>query len=518
MSYHLQNFINPMMFTIFRYSSSTTKVRPVFDASAKSTSGHFLNDLLEIGPNLYPHLADVLFKFCQHRIDLTSDISKMFREILLDTRHQDFHRFILRQANGQVVDCHMARVTFGVASLPYLATQTLRFLAQQFKDTIPRAAEAILDEFYVDDFVTGTDSVEKADSLRNELCDLLSKAGMTLRKWRLNSNDFMSHTPARLREETSTELLLSQSPKALGIHWDTQHDNLFVSVPELTTPKIISKCHVASVSAGIFDILGLYSPVTIMARIILQDTWRRQLKWDKPLPEHLQSTWTSWTQELSLLKEHPIPRRYFTGSVMFLSLHGFSDASTLAYGAVVYLRAVQEDGSSHTALVTAKARVLPVCHITVSKAELLGAHLLSKLLSTTAITLKIDTKNIFAWTDSTIVLHWLSKTPDQLKDRFVANRVQSITDQLPFTKWQHLPTDQNPADLASWGVAASDLIASQLWWSGPQWLSGPPDAWPVSKITRPPEAIHVLKISPLHAMEPSQDRFLNTLWDRYSSF
>ncbi len=203
---------------------------------------------------------------------------------------------------------------------------------------------------------------------------------------------------------------------------------------------------------------------------------------------------------------------------MFLSLHGFSDASTLAYGAVVYLRAVQEDGSSHTALVTAKARVLPVHHITVPKAELLGAHLLSKLLSTTATTLNIDTKNIFAWTDSTIVLHWLSKTPDQLKDRFVANRVQFITDQLPFTKWQHVPTDQNPADLASRGVAASDLIASQLWWSGPQWLSGPPDAWSVSKITRPPETIHVLNISPSHAMKPSQDRFLNALWDRYSSF
>ncbi len=201
---------------VFKDSSSTTKVRPVFDASAKSTSGHSLNDLLEIGPNLYPHLADVLFKFRQHRIGLTSDISKMFHEILLDPRHQDFHRFILRQATGQVVDCRIARVTFSVASSPYLATQTLRFLAQQFKDTFPRAAEAILNEFYVDDFVAGTDSVEEADSLRNKLSDLLSKAGMTLRKWRSNSNDFMSHTPAHLREETSTEHLLSQSPKAFG--------------------------------------------------------------------------------------------------------------------------------------------------------------------------------------------------------------------------------------------------------------------------------------------------------------
>ncbi len=503
--------------SVFKDTSTTTKVRPVFDASAKTSTGVSLNDCLLVGPNLYPPLHQILVKLRLHAIAMSADIGKMFREICLSPQQQDLHRFLLR-VNDQVLDCRMGRVTFGVASSPFLATQTLRFLAQHFEDSHPRAAAALRTVFYVDDFVSGADSLEDASRLRFELCNLLAKAGMVLRKWRSNSVDFLDQVPPDLREDNGTAPLLSESHKALGIHWDTRNDHLYIAVPSLSTPKTLSKRHVASISAGVFDILGFFAPFTITARIILQETWRRQLKWDKPLPDDLQITWSAWTQELSTLKNHPIPRRYFTGPTAFLSLHGFSDASTLAYGAVVYLRAVQVDGSIHTALVTAKARVLPVRHITIPKAELLGAHLLAKLLATTATSLNVELNNVFAWSDSMIVLHWLTKSPDQLNDRFVANRVQSIADHLPHTRWHHVPTDQNPADLASRGVTVSDLIASQLWWSGPRWLSGPPDAWPVSAISRPQEATHVLSITPSHAMDTSQSHFLNELWSKFSSF
>ncbi len=100
----------------------------------------------------------------------------------------------------------------------------------------------------------------------------------------------------------------------------------------------------------------------------------------------------------------------------------------------------------------------------------------------------------------------------------MANRVQSVQDLLPFTTWRHVPTDQNPADLASRGVAASDLIASTLWWSGPPWLSRPPDASPVTTINRPKEAVQILTISVSLNMDSSQVRFLNSLWCKFSSF
>ncbi len=503
---------------IFKATSSTTKVRPVFDASAKSSTGISLNDQLHIGPNLYPHLSDVIIKFRTYSVGLSADIGKMFREILLHPDHQDYHRFLVRLPSGIISDCRMSRVTFGVASSPFLATQSIRYLAEKYKSTHPNAANAVLNQFYVDDFVAGAHSAQEAISLRNELCDLLSKAGMNLRKWRSNSINFLHDTPSDLREEDVNERLhLSQSPKALGMHWDTTTDQLLVAIPDVNSSTTVTKRFVAAISAGVYDILGIFSPFTIQAKLILQEAWKRRLPWDVSLPDNLMSTWSSWVEGLATVRDHAIARPYFECPSVFLSLHGFADASDRAYGAVLYLRAVQADGSIHTSLVTSKARVLPVKHVTVPRAELLGAVLLARLLSSTAKTLGVDHANTHAWSDSTITLFWISKSPAQLKDKFVANRVQIIQDELPATTWRHVSTDKNPADIASRGMTAVELTNSELWWNGPPWLSQPPTCWPETHIARPQEDINVLAITPDMSESSTQSQFLDILWSKYSS-
>ena len=69
------------MHAVYKSSSTTTKVRAVFDASAKSSSGMSLNDTLLVGPTIHPPLIDVLLRFRQHRIALTADVSKMYRAV-----------------------------------------------------------------------------------------------------------------------------------------------------------------------------------------------------------------------------------------------------------------------------------------------------------------------------------------------------------------------------------------------------------------------------------------------------
>ena len=73
------------MHGVVKEASTTTKLRVVFDASARSCTGVSLNDQLLPGPNLYPHLSSVIMHFRQHRYGMTGDISKMFRGISLDT-------------------------------------------------------------------------------------------------------------------------------------------------------------------------------------------------------------------------------------------------------------------------------------------------------------------------------------------------------------------------------------------------------------------------------------------------
>ena len=85
------------MHAVRKEHSTTTKVRVVFDASAKSSSGISLNDTLLVGPTIHPSLTDVLLRFHSHRIALTADVSKMYRAIELAPSDRDLHRFVWRK-------------------------------------------------------------------------------------------------------------------------------------------------------------------------------------------------------------------------------------------------------------------------------------------------------------------------------------------------------------------------------------------------------------------------------------
>ncbi len=140
---------------VVKEASMTMKLRAVFDASCKTSSGYALNDQLIPGPNLYPLLTTVLNRFRMFQVSLTADISKMFREILLHTSERDFHRFIHRQESGQLVSARMKRLTFGVTTSPFLATQTLHKLADLCEGKHPRVSQLIKSSFYVDDCLAG---------------------------------------------------------------------------------------------------------------------------------------------------------------------------------------------------------------------------------------------------------------------------------------------------------------------------------------------------------------------------
>lgn len=105
------------MHGVVKESSSTMKLRVVFDASARSTSGCSLNDLLLPGPTLYPLITTILIRFRQHLIWMSSDISKMFREVSLHPDERDFHRYLVReQDSNKLKYWRMIRLTFGVTS------------------------------------------------------------------------------------------------------------------------------------------------------------------------------------------------------------------------------------------------------------------------------------------------------------------------------------------------------------------------------------------------------------------
>ena len=130
-----QHFYLPMH-GVIKESSSTTKLRVVFDASAKSSTGHLLNHQLLPGPSLYPSLCTIISKFRTHHIAITGDISKMFQGILLREDEKDFHRFLRCSSDGEMEDWRIKRLTFGVTSSPYLANKILHQAASDLKINI----------------------------------------------------------------------------------------------------------------------------------------------------------------------------------------------------------------------------------------------------------------------------------------------------------------------------------------------------------------------------------------------
>ena len=179
---------------VYKQGSTTTKVRAVFDASAKSSSGVSLNDILLKGPTIHTTLIDVLLRFRLYRVAITADVSKMYRAVQLSPEDKDLHRFVWRSSPVEPQkDYRMTRVTFGVTASSFAANMAVKQNALDFEHEMPLAARAVEDNIYVDDCLTGAGDVNSVLALHRQLFDLFKCGGFLLRKWN-------SSCPTVLRE------------------------------------------------------------------------------------------------------------------------------------------------------------------------------------------------------------------------------------------------------------------------------------------------------------------------------
>ena len=171
--------------------------------------------------------------------------------------------------------------------------------------------------------------------------------------------------------------------------------------------------------------------ITVKAKHLLQLLWKSGVSWDQAIPSYLQSIWTRWNKELPAVRQFPIPKMLINSQAQIqqLQLHGFSDASQVAYGAVVYARHLHKDATVTISLLTAKTRVALIKELSIPRLELCGAKLLAQLISTTAADIGVPTNNLYVWCDSTAVLDWLRNPPSK-GSVFVYNRASATTDLL----------------------------------------------------------------------------------------
>ena len=178
----------------------------------------------------------------------------------------------------------------------------------------------------------------------------------------------------------------------------------------------------------------------------------------------------------------------------------------------MYLRTLYEDADVSVTLLYSKTRVAPISKSTTPRLELCGAQLLSKLLIHVAKALKVPVSNIYAWSDSTIVLCWLSTPTTRLKS-YVHNWVVDTIERVPAAQWRHVPTSCNPADVASRGIEISQLISFELWWQGPTWLPLSSSEWPCNTDWKSKKDLTEVKPAVHVAISPPED-----ISERFSSY
>ena len=198
-----------------------------------------------------------------------------------------------------------------------------------------------------------------------------------------------------------------------------------------------------------------------------------------------------------------------------MQLHGFSDASEEAYSGVVYLRMVDSLQCVYTSLVMSKTKVAPIKRLTIPRLELCGARLLAQLLHHVQEVFHLPVDNIYAWTDSMIVLSWLVGNPRRFKT-YVGNRVSHIVELVPPHRWNHVNGTDNPADCASRGLFPSKLLDHELWWNGPIWLNSSLSDWPRQLTIPPAEPSDEVRQICHHAATDQDTPVI--AFDRYSSF
>lgn len=197
------------------------------------------------------------------------------------------------------------------------------------------------------------------------------------------------------------------------------------------------------------------------------------------MPIEIVNRWKEYHLSVMELSSQSIPRWIGADCNQNMQWHIFCDASERAYGAVVYLRTQNSDGTIVSRLLTSKSRVAPVTKVTVPRLELLAAHIGAILAEYVINACNLPQIPVYFWSDSTIVIHWLKKDP-ALQKQFVGNRISSILKitQTVEAKWQHVSGIENPADLLSRGLSSKDLQTATLWWIGPNWLQLPQNQWP----------------------------------------
>lgn len=450
------------MFAVF-HPKKPNSVRVVFDSSAKFQNVS-LNSVLLQGPNLCNSLLGILLRFRRERIAVTMDIEQMFYNFKVPVEERRYLRFLWHVDNDfdkPLIDYQMSTHVFGNSPSPSVASYGLRKIVE-FGDSDVK--DLVCNNFYVDDGLVSCATADQAIDLIHRTKQILHDGGnVRLHKFASNSRDvldsFDQNDLAKCLKDLDLGNTVLPMQRSLGLLWNTETDEFTFKVN--ASGEVYTRRGLLSTINSVYDPIGFAQPVIVRGKLLLRDMCSTNHDWDEPLPDELYHKWKNWVDSLSYLEQLRIPRPYSHisfGTARERKVVVFSDASKDAIAAVAYLK-LSEDNSSNMSFLLGKAKVAPVHGHTIPRLELCAAVLATQIAETIRDELDISNKDFKFFTDSQVVLGYLSNESRRFFV-YVSNRVSRIRLFSQPTQWHYIASECNPADVATRPMCASDLMDS----------------------------------------------------------
>ena len=255
------------------------KIRRVTRASSVY-QGTSLNSSLLKGPGLLCNLTGLIMRFREKCVALSADIEAMFMQVSVPPSERRFLRYLWR---NEVHEYN--RHIFGATDSPCAACYAVRQCAEDNKTAYPDAPNLVARHIYMEDLYVSTDTLEEAKNLRTVLQTVLATGGFNLTKWTSNNLDFNQSIP---ESDRSNSAPINPNKKVidrvLGVKWNTIDDCYLLEPTNFQdTPKKLTQRTLLKYVPSIFDPLGMSSPIQIRICTSLQQIWKGNQHWDRPI-------------------------------------------------------------------------------------------------------------------------------------------------------------------------------------------------------------------------------------------
>lgn len=270
-----------------------------------------------------------------------------------------------------------------------------------------------MNNFYVDDCMAVTATVEDSIALYHELRAICLKGGFLLTKWMSNSCQVLAVIPEteRVKEVKNLDLEHDDLPveRVLEVQWCVQSDVFKFKV--ILKPRPLTRRGILSAVNSVYDPLGM------LAQMVL--TAKKRIGWDDSIPESIAQEWISWIEGLHLLEDFKVDRCFKPtnfGTVTSAQLHHFTDACENGYGTATYLVLHDDHGQVHSGFVMGKSRVAPLKPVTLPRMELIAATVASRMETLLRKELQMELADSVFWTDSTSVLKYINNKTELMSN------------------------------------------------------------------------------------------------------